>query len=231
MQPPAGSPSAPLLPHGDLGRRVAHRREELGLSLADVARRAGSAPEYIQYVEQRSALPGPGFLLRLADALETTVEELTGGLADVPPGRGQAARHPQFTELTREECWALISAYGVGRLAVTTPDGPAVLPLNYCVDDENIAFRTAPDSVPAAADGHEVAFEVDHIDDVMSEGWSVLAVGAAHAVSAPDAVRHLNELAHSAPWAGGGSRTLWLTLTPRRVTGRRIVAEDRGQRP
>ncbi|WP_433570159.1 pyridoxamine 5'-phosphate oxidase family protein [Streptomyces sp. CA-251247] len=72
-------------------------------------------------------------------------------------------------------------------------------------------------------------FEVDHIDDVMSEGWSVLAVGTARAVTAPHAVRRLNELAHSAPWAGGGDRTLWVALAPRRITGRRIVAVPPGQ--
>ncbi|WNO76826.1 helix-turn-helix domain-containing protein [Streptomyces sp. AM8-1-1] len=197
--------------------------------MADVAQRAGSVPGYVEYVEQRSAVPDIGFLLRLAGALETTLAELTGGLANMPPGYGQAVRNPQFVELDLAECRALLSAYGIGRLAVSTPDGPEILPLNYCVDDEDIAFRTAPDSVAASADGQAAAFEVDHIDDVMSEGWSVLAVGTAHAVTAPHAVRRLNELAHSAPWAGGGVRTLWLALTPRRITGRRIVADPPGQ--
>ncbi|WNO77010.1 helix-turn-helix domain-containing protein [Streptomyces sp. AM8-1-1] len=229
MQPPTDSPSTQPLPQSDLGRRVAHRREELGLTWADVAQRAGAAPGYIEYVEQRSAVPDIGFLLRLSDALETTLAELTGGLANFPPGYGQALRNPQFIALDHAECWALLSAYGIGRLAVSTPNGPEILPLNYCVDDEDIAFRTAPGSVAASVDGHDAAFEVDHIDDVMSEGWSVLAVGTAHAVTAPHAVRHLNELAHSAPWAGGNDRTLWLTLTPRRITGRRIVAATPGR--
>lgn len=71
-------------PSGDLGRRVTMRREQLGLSRQAVAERAGSAPSYLQYVEERQATPGIGFLLRLAQALETTVDELTGGTTELP---------------------------------------------------------------------------------------------------------------------------------------------------
>ncbi|WP_435860665.1 hypothetical protein [Streptomyces spiralis] len=41
------------------------------------------------------------------------------------------------------------------------PDGPAVVLLNYEVFDDAIVCRTMPDSVPAAAMGAEVAFDVD----------------------------------------------------------------------
>ncbi|HET6857311.1 MAG TPA: pyridoxamine 5'-phosphate oxidase family protein [Streptomyces sp.] len=221
-------PAAARSARTDLGRRAAHRREQLGLTRAEVAQRTGSAVEYIRYVEEHSASPGRRFLLRLANALQTTVEELTGSRGDLPPGYGQANRRPQFIELSLQECRALLAAYGVGRLALTTVDGPAIVPLNYCLDEETIAFRTAPDGLLAAAGGQEVAFEVDHPDDTTSTGWSVLLVGTAHAVTAPHTVRRLNEIAHSAPWAGGGNRTLWMALTPRRVTGRRILAESPG---
>ncbi len=79
---------APQSPRGDIGRRVAARRHQLSLSRQDVALRAGAAPGYIEYVEEQSATPGIGFLLRLADALETTVQELTGGTVDLPGGLG-----------------------------------------------------------------------------------------------------------------------------------------------
>lgn len=63
---------------------------------------------------------------------------------------------------------------------MTASDGrPAVVPVNYEVVDNAIMFRTAPDSVPAAAVGTDVAFEVDHVDEALSQGWSVLAVGPA----------------------------------------------------
>lgn len=48
---------------------------------------------------------------------------------------------------------------------MSTPDGPAVVPVNYEAVDDVIAFRTAPGSVPAAAVGSEAAFEVDHLDE------------------------------------------------------------------
>ncbi|MFJ7271335.1 helix-turn-helix domain-containing protein [Streptomyces sp. NPDC099050] len=44
----------------DLGRRVAARRTELGLSREDVALRAGSAESYIAYVEEGEARPDGG---------------------------------------------------------------------------------------------------------------------------------------------------------------------------
>lgn len=209
---------------GDLGRRVAARRNRLGFSRADVAARAGSTPGYIEYVEERAAIPDRSFLLRLANALDTSVVELTGGLVDEPPGPGRAAHHPQLIELSQRECHELLGTHGIGRVGVTTEEGPLVLPVNYLITEAgDLAYRTAPWAPPAEAVGKQIAFEVDHIDDAFSEGWSVLLVGLAHAVTDPEATRELYAWAHSSPWAGG-RRTLWIRLTPDRITGRRIVA-------
>ncbi|MFI5756979.1 helix-turn-helix domain-containing protein [Streptomyces sp. NPDC051569] len=215
---------------GDIGRRLAARREQLGLTREEVAERAGSAPGYIQYVEENPATPATGFLLRLANALDTTVAELTGGTADLPPGIGKAAYHPELTELSAEECRALLDTYGVGRVAVTTDEGPAIVPVNYLVAQGDVTYRTAPDALPAAAAGREVAFEVDRFDDALSQGWNVLVVGDARTVTEPDAVRALDELAHSEPWAGG-ERELWVAVTPARVTGRRITVRQTHRPP
>ncbi|MEV2245696.1 pyridoxamine 5'-phosphate oxidase family protein [Streptomyces sp. NPDC049970] len=208
---------------GDIGRRVAARRKYLGLSRRELALRTASAPGYIEYVETQPGAHGMGFMVRLAHALETTVDDLTGTAVDLPPGVGRAAYRPELVELGEEECWNLVGTHGVGRVVVSNERGPAVFPVNYvCVEGE-IAYRTAPDSGPADADGHETAFEVDHIDDAFSRGWSVLLVGRAHAVTEQSAVRRLDE-AHSSTtaWAGG-SRDRWIVITPDRVTGRRIV--------
>ncbi|MFI2370794.1 helix-turn-helix domain-containing protein [Streptomyces sp. NPDC018833] len=220
-KPHAGAPS-PRVPRGDIGRRVAARRQQLGLSREDVALRAGSAPGYIEYLEEQTATPGMGFLLRLADALETTVTALTGGGADVPPGSGRAAHRPELVELAEDECWALLGAHGVGRVAVAGRDGPAILPVNYLVAEGEVAFRTSPEAVPGQAAGQEIAFEVDHIDEAFSRGWSVLIVGRARSVTDKDAVGELEHRAYSVPWAGG-ERDVWIALTPERVTGRRIL--------
>ncbi|GGX60259.1 helix-turn-helix domain-containing protein [Streptomyces minutiscleroticus] len=210
-------------PAGDLGRRLALRREELGLSREETAARAGVAPGYLRYLEEQpTASPGVHTLLRLADALRTTLRELTGGDAELPPGPGRAARNPGFTRLGAQECWTLLATHGVGRLAVNTVSGPVVVPVNYTVVHRSIVFRTAPRTVTARAAGSRVAFEVDRVDTAFSRGWSVLVHGRAHAVTDPDDVRRLRGLAHSKPWAGG-RRDLWIRVEPRIVTGRRIT--------
>ncbi|WP_367325247.1 helix-turn-helix domain-containing protein [Streptomyces sp. HUAS ZL42] len=210
-------------PVGDLGRRLALRRTQLGLTLRETANRAGVAPSYLRYLEEHpGAAPGTGVLLRLAGVLGTTVTELTGGNADLPSGLGRAARRPVFTELDAQECRALLATAGVGRLAVSTDDGPVVLPVNYSVVDGVIVFRTEPGSTMALASGKRVAFEVDRIDDAFSRGWSVLVRGDAWTVSDPDAARLLTERAYSEPWAGG-HRDLWMRIDPHGITGRRIT--------
>ncbi|MFD9131068.1 pyridoxamine 5'-phosphate oxidase family protein [Streptomyces bottropensis] len=210
---------------GDIGRRVATERERQGLSRTETARRAGMAPDYLAYLEEQPAEPSVGSLIRLADALGTTAAALRGAGIDLPPGRGQALLHPRLRELGPDECRALLSTHGVGRVAVSTAEGPAVVPVNYEVVDDTIAFRTAPESVPAAAVGSEVAFEVDHVDEAMSQGWSVLAVGPARVVTEPDAVRRPADRARTTPWAGG-EREMWVSIRPRRLTGRRISPAD-----
>ncbi|GHJ42313.1 pyridoxamine 5'-phosphate oxidase family protein [Streptomyces sp. TS71-3] len=210
---------------GDIGRRVAARREQMGLSREDVAARSGSAPGYIQYMEEHTSTPSMGFLLRLADALQTTVDELTGGTTDLPPGLGRAARHARLATMDPEECREHLGTHGVGRVAVTTDSGPAIFPVNYQIIGEDLAFRTSPGAPPAHAAGNDTAFEVDHIDDAFSRGWSVLAVGSARAVTDEETVSKLNQEAFSTPWAGG-ERHLWVVLTPHRLTGRRIIVDD-----
>ncbi|MER7814705.1 pyridoxamine 5'-phosphate oxidase family protein [Streptomyces sp. NPDC096153] len=222
-----GSAAEPSRSHTDIGRRLAGRREQLGLSREDVAERSGAAVTYVAYLEEQPAAPDTATLQQIAAALETTVAELTGGTADQPPGLGVALRDAGLAELDEAECRTLMSRHGVGRVGVLTPDGPAVVPVNYVVDGAEIAFRTALGKVPAFAAGSEVAFEVDRIDDAFSKGWSVLAVGTARAVTEEDAIRRLTELAPTAPWAGG-ARDLWVELSPSRITGRRIVATGGG---
>ncbi|MFG2264231.1 pyridoxamine 5'-phosphate oxidase family protein [Streptomyces sp. NPDC048720] len=216
------APAAGASAAGDIGRRVAVERRRRGLSREETAGRARMSPDYLAYLEEHPADPTLATLVRLADALGTTVAALRGGGAGLAPGRGHALLHPRLRDLGPEECRALLSTHGVGRVAVTAPDGrPAVVPVNYEVVDDTIAFRTAPGSVPAAAVGTDVAFEVDHLDEALSQGWSVLAVGPASAVTDPDAARRLTGGAYGEPWAGG-EREMWVSIRPARLTGRRI---------
>ncbi|WP_411124072.1 helix-turn-helix domain-containing protein [Streptomyces sp. x-19] len=217
----SGSGTEPGRGRSDLGRRIAARRQQLGLSRAEVAARAAASPGYLAYVEEHAAEPSIGFLLRLAGALDTTVAELTGSTVDLPTGFGQAGAHPEVLALGPAECRELLSTHGIGRVAVTVDDTPAVFPVNYTVVDDVIAYRTQAGSGPAAAAGHEAALEVDHIDDAFSQGWSVLAVGPAEVVTGFYESRRFEEQAYSAPWVGSG-RYQWIALRPHHLSGRRI---------
>ncbi|MER6290761.1 DUF1918 domain-containing protein [Streptomyces sviceus] len=211
---------------GDIGRRVAAERRRQSLSREETARRAGMASGYLDYLEEQPADPSTATLIRLADALGTTVTTLRGGGMDLPPGGGQALLHPQLRDIGPEECRTLLSTHGVGRIAVSASGGrPAIVPVNYDVIDDAIVFRTAPNRTPAAAVGTEVAFEVDHMDEALGQGWSVLAVGPASVVTEPDMVRRLTEHAHTTPWAGG-EREMWVSIRPAHLTGRRITPAD-----
>lgn len=209
-------------PSGDLGRRIAERRARLGLSRRETAERAHMALSYLSHLEEHpGAAPNRGTLKNLAAALETTLPELTGGTADLPPGRERAARTARFEELDEAECRELLGTHGVGRIAVSDADGPVVVPVNYSVVDGAIVFRTAADTTPALAAGNRVAFEVDRVDEAFSSGWSVLVRGGARSVTDPGDGRRLDREARSGPWAGG-ARDLWIRVEPETVTGRRI---------
>ncbi|MFF8594584.1 pyridoxamine 5'-phosphate oxidase family protein [Streptomyces sp. NPDC015220] len=211
---------------GDIGRRVAVERRRSGLTREETAARARMSPGYLAYLEERPADPTLATLVRLADALGTTVGALRGGGTELPPGQGQALLRPRLRDLGPEECRTLLSTHGVGRVALSASDGrPLVVPVNYGVVDDAIVFRTAPDSMTAAAANQEVAFEVDHVDEALSQGWSVLAVGPASAVTDPGAVRRLVQRAHTTPWAGG-EREMWVSIRPTSLTGRRITPAD-----
>jgi hypothetical protein len=205
---------------GDLARRVSHRRTELGLSTEELAHRAGVDAWFLAYFEQSadSTLTG-GALLRIATALDTTPWALEGGLIDRAPGVGQAGAHPKLEELTEKECGEHLADGGIGRIVFSTESGPMALPVNFIYAGGAVVFRTS-DAMALAITGL-VAFEVDHIDEEMREGWSVLVRGQA---------RHIEELTERSalakldlePWAGGARLNL-IAVTPVDVTGRVIV--------
>src|SRR5437763_1168407 len=74
-------------------RRMARRREELRLSTAQVAARAGVSQRYLEYLERYPARADATVLRRLAAALQTSPAALLGGAA-VTPADGRATRSP-----------------------------------------------------------------------------------------------------------------------------------------
>ena len=63
---------------GDLGRRIAARREQLGWSRAQLAAKAGLSGSYLTHIETHPALVTMTCLIELADALGTTADALLG---------------------------------------------------------------------------------------------------------------------------------------------------------
>lgn len=213
--------SAPRDP-GDLGRRIEHRRRELGLRIEEVADRAGIDPGYLEYLESQPAQVMYPTLVRLAVALETTAAALSGAGLNLPSGQGRAARSGARLEaLTATECRALLARGGVGRIVFYDARGPVALPVNYQMRGDDIVFRTsAISSVRAASYVERVSFEVDHIDDAMRQGWSVLVTGDAREVRDADELQELQQLGVE-PWAGD-KRPVYMRIKPRAVSGRRI---------
>ena len=207
---------------GDLSKRIARRRAELHLSIAQVAARSGLSLRYLEYLERYPARPAPAALRRLAAALQTTPAALLGGGANVPPGHGSRPADLRIiSKLMPDECRRLITPGGVGRIAFTTLTGPMVVPVNFAVLADTIVIRTAEGTV---IDGHAdgpLALEVDHIDEALSQGWSVLVRGPAHRVTQPAELRRLQEDAAVWPWPGG-EREVYVRIIPSQVTGRRI---------
>ena len=206
---------------GDLARRVAERRREIGLTREDVALRAGMHSGYLDYLEHSpNAALAPEALLRLAAALETTADFLTGGHVDRPPGPGRAGPHPHLDVLSREECELHLAGGGVGRFVFLAPRGPVALPVNFRYLDGDVLFRTRPKGALAAAAGTTVSLEVDQIHEPMSEGWSVLVTGHARLIVDPAELERAADL-HIEPWPGGDREAL-MRIETEAISGRRI---------
>ena len=212
-------------PSGDLGRRIVERCQKLGLSSEQLAARSGVSPAYLRLLETSpSAQPSTACLLRLASALETTIDVIGGGGMTRPPGQGDPQKKTLLKDLTREECAALVAPGGIGRVVFCTPRGPVAVPVNYQMLDGDIVFRTNEGSTLAAhKHDAEVSFEVDQIDDALTEGWSVLMTCFRKHVTSPEELAEIRAV-DVTPWAGG-ARDEFVRLVPVITTGRRIRCE------
>lgn len=208
---------------GDLSRRVAARRRELGLTTDEVAQRAGMDPTYLDHVERRADMrPSPAATARLAAALQTSITWLRGGGVDLPPGHGSRPREaPTLDILDRAECLRLVHTGGIGRAVFLDAERMMALPVNFRMWGEDVVFRTGEGVIAEAVRADRpMSLEVDHLDEALVEGWSVLLSGHAAVMDDPGELARVEEL-HIEPWAGG-DRHLVVRFTPDTITGRRI---------
>lgn len=212
--------------HGgtDLGRRILEHRHQAGLSREEAAARAAMASSYLKYLETSpSPKPTPSALARLADALGVSAGALAGAALQMPPGAQPSAPRPVPEPLTAAQCRGYLGTGGVGRLVFAGPRGPEAIPVNYAMLGGDIVVRTGRHtSLASRAAQSRASFEVDHLDEALAEGWSVLAGGPVRVVTTPSELETVHSLGIE-PWAGGDKDT-YLRIAVTDMTGRRIRA-------
>jgi len=131
-------------------------------------------------------------------------------------------------DLSPAECRALLDAGLVGRVALCTPLGPHIVPVNYGVVDDSVVLRTSPYSVLGShGSGSILALEVDQFDYQHEQGWSVVVRGRANAITSAEELNHVRSVWEPDVWASG-QRNLFLRVRWTEISGRRL---GRGWRP
>jgi hypothetical protein len=212
--------------HGgtDLGRRILQYRYRAGLTREQTAAQAGMASSYLKYLETSPAPnPTPSALARLADALEVSTSTLAGAALEMPAGAQPPIQRPVAESLTPVQCRGYLGTGGVGRMVFAGLRGPEAIPVNYAMLGGDIVVRTGRHtSLVGRAAQAQVSFEVDHLEEPLAEGWSVLASGLAQVVTTPSELETVRSLGLE-PWAGGDKDT-YLRISVTDMTGRRIRA-------
>ncbi len=133
-------------------------------------------------------------------------------------------------ELEAATCRELLASGGTGRIGVSTPLGPQVIPVSYVVLGDAVVLWTSPFSILArCAPGTVVAFEVDHVDPIDRQSWCVQARGRADRLDDPELTAELAELSSPdpEPWAERGRR-LYLRVRWTELTGRALGVHRAG---
>jgi len=138
----------------------------------------------------------------------------------------------KLEDLPAEECYALLRTARVGRLVYDDGDGPVAEPINYAVAGTDIVMRIEGGAKREAVLQPHLAFEVDHVDDDLAGGWSVIVRGGGREVPLEEVSGLLRRIegAPPVPWALG-VHNVWLELSPTRVTGRRLGAASTSPSP
>ncbi|SDS57949.1 pyridoxamine 5'-phosphate oxidase family protein [Jiangella sp. DSM 45060] len=129
--------------------------------------------------------------------------------------------------LDRGTCYALLRSLPIGRIVFTEGALPAIQPVNFVLDGDDVIIRTGMGSKLAAATRSAVvAFEADRFDEDALAGWSVVLVGRAEAVTGEQERTRLAALGLT-PWAPG-ERPHYIRIRPEIVRGRRVPPQRPG---
>ena len=127
----------------------------------------------------------------------------------------------QLETLSHDACMQLLRDGTIGRIAFVVDNNPLIFPVNYRLVEAPsgplLAVRTRPGTVIDQAPT-SVAFEIDSIDPVHHEGWSVLVRGELlHATPTSPEFR-----ARYDPESWVADRESWLLVDPWAISGREL---------
>ncbi|MBB6380887.1 nitroimidazol reductase NimA-like FMN-containing flavoprotein (pyridoxamine 5'-phosphate oxidase superfamily) [Pseudonocardia eucalypti] len=131
------------------------------------------------------------------------------------------SKERDLAALTEGECLRLLAGSVIGRVVFVDAALPAIQPVNFLLDGQEVIFRTANGAKLAAATRESVvAFEVDEIDPDTRTGWSVVCIGRSYEVTDP---ARLAALADTMPRPWAPDRTAHtIAIDVQRVTGRQV---------
>ena len=122
--------------------------------------------------------------------------------------------------LAEDDCWRQLRGHALGRLAIVVNGVPRVYPMNYATGDGAIVFRTEPGTKLSQGPGTMACFELDGYDPREAIGWSVMATGLLHDITADPEPRSERLRGLAVMPAAPGTRAHWLSLEVSEVSGR-----------
>jgi nitroimidazol reductase NimA-like FMN-containing flavoprotein (pyridoxamine 5'-phosphate oxidase superfamily) len=126
--------------------------------------------------------------------------------------------HDTDTELPLDECWELLRAQTLGRLAFHLADQVNITPINYAVDKDTLLFRTAEGSkLLGVVMNEDVALEIDGENGHVA--WSVVVRGTAKLLD--EASAHRADDLPLRPWVSRHKYNV-VEITPTAISGRRF---------
>lgn len=143
-------------------------------------------------------------------------------VATIEVGSGGGSTGPRLEEMSEAECFRLLGAGGLGRVAVSVNALPHIVPVNYALDGRDIVFATRRlTKLVGATRQVVVAFEIDGTDTFGDTGWSVEVTGTGSVVNDPEDIERCRRLALR-PWARQEDGC-FIRIRPAGITGRRFT--------
>jgi nitroimidazol reductase NimA-like FMN-containing flavoprotein (pyridoxamine 5'-phosphate oxidase superfamily) len=132
---------------------------------------------------------------------------------------GMQAISGSIVDLGREDSLALLASAPVGRIVFTRGALPAIHPVNFVLDGDDVVITASEDSALLSAVAESiVAFEADDIDAANHEAWSVVVTGRARLVTDRQNIERLRMRTSTGP----AESARFIRIRPEIVSGRRI---------